>query len=49
MDAAREPRMLGVGISIVPHATRELVELGLPTNWRPTFLFPDSGLPTHGR
>jgi len=29
VDAARELRMLGVGINILPHATRELVELGL--------------------
>ncbi len=29
LDAARELRALGVGINILPHATRELVELGL--------------------
>jgi 5-methylphenazine-1-carboxylate 1-monooxygenase len=29
IDAARELRALGVGINILPHATRELVELGL--------------------
>ncbi|MGH3919228.1 MAG: flavin-dependent oxidoreductase [Pseudonocardiaceae bacterium] len=29
VDAAREFRALGVGINILPHATRELVELGL--------------------
>ncbi|MGH3720449.1 MAG: flavin-dependent oxidoreductase [Pseudonocardiaceae bacterium] len=29
VDAARELRALGVGINILPHATRELVELGL--------------------
>lgn len=29
VDAARELRALGVGINILPHATRELIELGL--------------------
>ncbi|MGB6163720.1 MAG: flavin-dependent oxidoreductase [Pseudonocardiaceae bacterium] len=29
IDAARELRAMGVGINILPHATRELVELGL--------------------
>jgi 5-methylphenazine-1-carboxylate 1-monooxygenase len=29
IDAARELRALGVGINVLPHATRELVELGL--------------------
>lgn len=29
VDAARELKALGVGINILPHATRELVELGL--------------------
>jgi 2-polyprenyl-6-methoxyphenol hydroxylase-like FAD-dependent oxidoreductase len=29
VDATRELRALGVGINILPHATRELVELGL--------------------
>ena len=29
IDAARELRAVGVGINILPHATRELIELGL--------------------
>src|SRR3712207_6280703 len=29
VDAAHELRAVGVGINILPHATRELVELGL--------------------
>jgi 2-polyprenyl-6-methoxyphenol hydroxylase-like FAD-dependent oxidoreductase len=40
VEAARELRALGVGINILPHATRELVELGLADDLAAT------GIPT---
>lgn len=48
VDAARELRALGVGINILPHATRELVELGLADELAATGI-PTQELAYHDR
>ncbi|MGH3570789.1 MAG: hypothetical protein ACRDUW_03000 [Pseudonocardiaceae bacterium] len=48
VEAARELWALGVGINVLPHATRELVELGLADELAATGI-PSKELISHDR